>query len=72
MCPTWDLPDYQQEAMERTSMCLIITERARNLGLDTNPAKVNRQFRAWLRWYRGQLATGYLIRVTGVKRIASQ
>lgn len=69
---TWNLPDYQAEAMERRTMCLIITERARSHGLDTNPEKVNRQFRHWLRWYRGHLATGYLMRLTGVKRVSSR
>lgn len=65
---TWNLPDYQQEAMERRTMCLLITDYARKKGLDTNPVKVNRQFKHWIAWYRGTLATGYLMRLTGVKR----
>jgi hypothetical protein len=60
--------DYQLAAADRRIMCEKIAGTARERGLDANWEKVNRQYRIWLLWYRGQLATGYLIRQTGVKR----
>lgn len=66
---TWNLPDYQVEAADRMIMCQKISDAAKLNGLQADALKVNRQYRAWLLWYRGRLATGYLIRTTGVKRI---
>jgi hypothetical protein len=60
--PTSNIP-------ERRRQCVVIARRARDKGLDADPARINRQFRIWLRWYEGRLATGYLIKATGVRRI---
>lgn len=68
---TWNLPDYQVEAADRLIMCKKIADAAKLNGLDADHLKVNRQYRTWLRWYRGQLCTGYLIRMTGVKRVST-
>lgn len=65
---TWNLPDRQAEAADRMIMCKKIADAAQLNGLSADALKVNRQYRVWLRWYRGQLGTGYLIRLTGVKR----
>lgn len=63
------LRDYQAEAADRRIMCKRIADAAALNGLAADALKVNRQYRVWLRWYRGQLCTGYLIRMTGVKRV---
>lgn len=65
----WGLPDYQLEAADRMVMCKKIADAAALNGLAADALKVNRQYKVWLRWYRGHLATGYLIRMTGVKRV---
>lgn len=65
---TWDLPDYQAEAADRMIMCKKIADAAKLNGLIADALKVNRQYRVWLLWYRGRLCTGYLIKMTGVKR----
>jgi hypothetical protein len=59
--------DIQQEVADRRVMCEKIAAAARRHGLDTDHLRVNRQYKVWLRWYRGQLTTGYLKRMTGVK-----
>jgi hypothetical protein len=59
-------------ARERWKECQLISDYARGRGLDATPVKVNRQLKIWRRWYRGGLATGYLMRQTGVKSIQQQ
>jgi Domain of unknown function (DUF1906) len=44
---------------------LALAERK---GLDTSLNRIHRQYRVWVAWYEGNLATGYLIKLTGVKR----
>lgn len=62
--------DYEAEAMDRQIMCKRIADAAKLNGLAADWVKVNRQYRVWILWYRGQLATGYLRRLTGVKNVA--
>ena len=57
-------------ARMRYKRCQEISNMARALGIDTTPDRVNRKYDVWERWIQGRLATGYLMRLTGVKRIA--
>lgn len=61
--------DYLAEAAARRDLCKAIALKARHQGLNIEWEAVNRQLPIWKRWYNGQLATGYLIRQTGVKPI---
>lgn len=56
-------------AWTRKMMCQQIADYARGCGLDADWQFVNRHYDWFNRWYYGCLATGYLIRRTGVKRI---
>lgn len=56
-------------ARMRYKRCQDISTMARAVGIDTTPERVNRKFATWERWAQGRLATGYLMRITGVKRI---
>lgn len=56
-------------ARMRYKRCQDIATCARFIGLDATPDKVNRQYQTWERWYQGRLALGYLMRITGVKRL---
>ena len=49
--------------------CRRIAKRARRKGLNADPQMVNRKLTIWRRWYTGNLATGYLKHITGVKDI---
>lgn len=53
---------------ERRIRCSEIAEKARLMGFDVTWRTVSRQYKIWERWYQGRLATGYLIRQTGVRR----
>lgn len=57
------------EMADRRIMCKRIADIARLRGLDADSAKVSRQYRIWLEWYRGRMLTGYLIRMTGVRKL---
>jgi len=46
-----------------------VTSYARGKGLDVTTAQVAKHWHWFERWYTGQLATGYLINRTGIKRI---
>lgn len=59
----------REAAIQRRAKCDLIAEYARAKGLDVDWLFVNRHFAWFERWYHGGLATGYLIRRTGVKRI---
>lgn len=59
----------RQAAIDRQNQCKTIAEYARSKGLDVDWQFVNRHHDWFTRWYHGGLATGYLIRRTGVKRI---
>lgn len=56
-------------ARMRYQRCQDISTAARFVGLDTTPDRVNRKYEIWERWYQGRLTTGYLLRITGTKRI---
>lgn len=53
----------------RYKRCQDISDMARFIGLDATPDRVNRKYDVWERWAQGRLALGYLIRITGVKKI---
>lgn len=56
-------------ARMRYKKCQDISDMARFIGLDVTPERVNRKFDVWERWSQGRLATGYLMRITGVHKI---
>ncbi|MGH9436819.1 MAG: hypothetical protein ACRD22_02750 [Terriglobia bacterium] len=60
---------YILRARERWDNCVAIAAHARSRGLDATPEKVNFNYRRWVMWSEGRLATGYLMRMTGVTRI---
>lgn len=53
----------------RWNRCTDIASKARLMGLKASPEMVNRRYDVWCRWDEGRLATGYLMRMTGVRRI---
>jgi hypothetical protein len=59
--------DFESEARTRWDRCVRIADHAQRQGLLATPEKVNRNFTVWTRWDEGRLATGYLMRMTGVK-----
>lgn len=59
--------ELAQQWRERRIQCDMIAERAQASGLDVDWRTVNRHYRTFLRWYTGNLATGYLIKRTGIK-----
>ena len=61
--------NYGEEARARWLRCQQIARGAQVIGLDATPEKVNKRLDVWERWYQGRLATGYLIKMTGVQRI---
>lgn len=61
--------DQLAAARARWKLTQEISDYARARGLDTTPPRVNRHLKIWERWYRGGLATGYLMRQTGVRFI---
>lgn len=64
--------DQIAAARARWKLCQEISDYARARELDTTPPRVNRQLLIWERWYRGGLATGYLMRQTGVRFISQE
>lgn len=67
--PEGEMRDAAIYAEERRRKVLAIVKHARSQGLDANKALVGRQYKWFLRWYEGVIATGYLMNRTGVKRI---
>lgn len=55
-------------AEQRHAECQVIAEHAQEQGLDVTVAYVNMHFRRFKQWHEGNLATGYLMRLTGVRR----
>lgn len=53
----------------RKRMVEAMTRHAREQGLDATEALVSKHYDWFHRYYTGVLATGYLMRRTGVKRI---
>lgn len=61
--------DELQRAMEeRRENCKLIARRLRKLGYQVDWNHVNRHFTTYERWVRGFISTGYLQRITGIKR----
>lgn len=58
---------YQELAERRRNRAEDIAREASRRGLDTTPERVLRRLREWEDWYQGRLATGYLMRMTGVR-----
>jgi len=67
--PTDPYGQYIDAANDRIDECRKISKYARRKGLNATPEMVNRKLRIWRRWYTGNLATGYLKHITGVKDI---
>lgn len=61
----------RSEVSIRARMCRTIAARARRFNLDVTPERVDRHYDWFIRWYHGGIATGYLIKRTGIKRIVS-
>lgn len=57
------------ECATRRQRIVQINSYARGKGLDTTTAIVARHLQWFERWYAGGIATGYLIKRTGVTRI---
>ena len=55
-------------ARSRWDHCERIAEEARRQGLDASAEFVNRHYPRFRQWSEGHLATGYLMRLTGVQR----
>lgn len=61
--------EIRERVSGRQSKAEAITRRARRFGIDVTADAVLRHFDWFERWDNGLIATGYLIRRTGVKRI---
>lgn len=59
----------RDKTIQRREECKRIAIFAREYGLDADWQFVNRHYAWFTKWYYGGIATGYLIRRTGVKRI---
>lgn len=59
----------RDKAIQRREECKRISLFARERGLDADWQFANRHYDWFIRWYYAGMATGYLIRRTGVKRI---
>jgi len=65
------IPDsLLREIQQRKASCEAIAAHARRCGLDVDWRRVNRSYALFVRWRQGRLATGYLIRQTGIKWIS--
>jgi hypothetical protein len=72
MASSWKpIDDHVAQAEMRRELCTTIAECAQIQGLAATWEQVNRNFKIWHRWYRGELSLGYVIRLTGVRRIKS-
>lgn len=56
-----------RDALNRWQECKLISQSARFVGLDASPELVNKYYNRFRQWYEGRLATGYLIKITGVQ-----
>lgn len=56
-------------ARMRYKRCQDISTCARFIGLDVTPERINRKYDVWERWYQGRITLGYVMRITGVRRI---
>ena len=56
------------DMVARRRRCEAIAAKARHQGFDVTWERVNRHYAWFTRWDEGRLATGYLIRRTGIKR----
>jgi len=66
---TYTIGEHTRKARERWTDCQRIAKIARDKGLNATPKMVNHRYDVWRQWAEGRLATGYLMRMTGVKRI---
>ena len=57
------------QAEARRNECKRIAALARDFALDVTWERVNYNYATWVRWAEGRLATGYLIKLTGVRKI---
>jgi hypothetical protein len=61
-----------KRAHARRARCEAIAVKARATGLDVTWEQVNRHYPNFCRWDEGRLATGYLIRRTGLHWISDR
>lgn len=61
------MPEVAAMAERRRNDCKQIAITARECGLDVTWERVNYNYATWVRWAEGRLATGYLIKLTGVQ-----
>lgn len=62
-------PTPREATNYRFAKCQEIARELRRKGYDVDWHKVNRNYIIFRRWYAGNLALGYLVRQTGMKRI---
>lgn len=65
------LSQREADMVYRRRRCEAIAAKARHRGWDVSWERVNRHYAIFCRWDEGRLATGYLIRQTGIKRLAA-
>lgn len=53
---------------DRQAMCRAIARHAERFGLDASVETIDRHYDWFKRWYHGEIAMGYLMRRTGVRR----
>lgn len=58
-----------QEMSERRDRCERIAAKLRAMSFDVKWERVNRHYLVFIRWDEGRLATGHLIKQTGIRRI---
>jgi hypothetical protein len=61
-------PTARDATTYRRKMCHDIAQKLFYLGYDCDWYKVNRNYIVFRRWWDGQLALGYLIRQTGLRK----
>lgn len=64
--------EIQRQVMQRQEFVRKVVLYARHKGLDASFESVNKNLNLWQRWYTGNLATGYLIRATKVRKMPSE
>ena len=60
--------ETETRIIERWQRCHTIAREAWSKGLNVTPMCVNRHYRWFKLWYSGGLATGHLMKATGIKQ----
>lgn len=64
--------EIRERISGRRARCEAIAYKARRFRLDVDVDKVSRHYEWFVRWDEGNIATGYLMKRTGVRRIATR